>query len=234
MGHLGRKPIRRAWYLVFFALVINYLGQGAFALTHPGRLEYPLRDGPLALDPPLRPFRPPLHRRDRDRVPGDDQRDLLHRLPGDHHPPAARCSGRVHLDRAPEPDLHRHRQLGPARRRPLRDVPLPRVPPPRLRLRTRRHRDHGADGGHDDRDLRAPAPVRPRGPRVAHHPARPRLPRREPEQALDRRVLVARAGRGPAHRDPDLPLGPAQALPGISGPCRSTSSSGSTERPTPP
>ena len=36
MGHLGRDPIRRAWRWVFFALVINYLGQGAFALTHPG------------------------------------------------------------------------------------------------------------------------------------------------------------------------------------------------------
>ncbi len=36
MGHLGRDPIRRAWRYVFLALVINYLGQGAFALTHPG------------------------------------------------------------------------------------------------------------------------------------------------------------------------------------------------------
>jgi len=35
MGHLGRKPIIRAWYFVFFALVINYLGQGAFIITHP-------------------------------------------------------------------------------------------------------------------------------------------------------------------------------------------------------
>jgi KUP system potassium uptake protein len=35
MGHLGKKPIIRAWYFVFFALVINYLGQGAFLLQHP-------------------------------------------------------------------------------------------------------------------------------------------------------------------------------------------------------
>jgi KUP system potassium uptake protein len=33
MGHLGREPIRRAWYFVFFALVINYFGQGAFLLS---------------------------------------------------------------------------------------------------------------------------------------------------------------------------------------------------------
>jgi KUP system potassium uptake protein len=32
MGHLGRKPVSRAWYFVFFALIINYLGQGAFLL----------------------------------------------------------------------------------------------------------------------------------------------------------------------------------------------------------
>lgn len=34
MGHLGRTPIRRAWYFVFFALVINYFGQGAFVLAN--------------------------------------------------------------------------------------------------------------------------------------------------------------------------------------------------------
>ena len=35
MGHLGRAPIVRAWYFVFFALIINYLGQGAFVIAHP-------------------------------------------------------------------------------------------------------------------------------------------------------------------------------------------------------
>ena len=35
MGHLGREPIVRAWYLVFIALSINYLGQGAFLMMHP-------------------------------------------------------------------------------------------------------------------------------------------------------------------------------------------------------
>ena len=33
MGHLGRKPIIRAWYFVFCALYLNYLGQGAFILS---------------------------------------------------------------------------------------------------------------------------------------------------------------------------------------------------------
>ena len=35
MGHLGKKPIIRAWYFVFAALYINYLGQGAFILRNP-------------------------------------------------------------------------------------------------------------------------------------------------------------------------------------------------------
>lgn len=34
MGHLGKKPIVTAWYFVFSVLVLNYLGQAAFALTH--------------------------------------------------------------------------------------------------------------------------------------------------------------------------------------------------------
>ena len=35
MGHLGRKPILHAWYFVFGALLLNYMGQGVFAVTHP-------------------------------------------------------------------------------------------------------------------------------------------------------------------------------------------------------
>jgi KUP system potassium uptake protein len=35
MGHLGRKPILHAWYFVFFALLLNYVGQGAFLIGHP-------------------------------------------------------------------------------------------------------------------------------------------------------------------------------------------------------
>ena len=35
MGHLGARPIRQAWSGVFIALIVNYLGQGAFLMTHP-------------------------------------------------------------------------------------------------------------------------------------------------------------------------------------------------------
>lgn len=34
MGHLGRKPIVRSRYFVFAALLLNYLGQGAFVIQH--------------------------------------------------------------------------------------------------------------------------------------------------------------------------------------------------------
>ncbi len=42
MGHFGRKPIQLAWlYLVFPALIINYLGQCALLLGNPGAAENP-------------------------------------------------------------------------------------------------------------------------------------------------------------------------------------------------
>jgi KUP system potassium uptake protein len=42
MGHFGRPPIRRAWFgIVFPALTLNYLGQGALILHHPKAIENP-------------------------------------------------------------------------------------------------------------------------------------------------------------------------------------------------
>jgi KUP system potassium uptake protein len=35
MGQLGKLPIIRGWYFVFIALLLNYLGQGAFIIQHP-------------------------------------------------------------------------------------------------------------------------------------------------------------------------------------------------------
>lgn len=36
MGHFGRQPINRAWFfLVFPALTLNYMGQGALVIAHP-------------------------------------------------------------------------------------------------------------------------------------------------------------------------------------------------------
>jgi KUP system potassium uptake protein len=42
MGHFGRRPIRLAWFsLVFPALILNYLGQGALLLTDPAAAVNP-------------------------------------------------------------------------------------------------------------------------------------------------------------------------------------------------
>ncbi|MEJ7797500.1 MAG: potassium transporter Kup [Solirubrobacteraceae bacterium] len=42
MGHFGRPAIRRAWFLLVFpALTLNYLGQGALILATPGAIESP-------------------------------------------------------------------------------------------------------------------------------------------------------------------------------------------------
>jgi KUP system potassium uptake protein len=42
MGHFGRPPIRRAWFfLVFPALVLNYMGQGALIIQTPGAIDNP-------------------------------------------------------------------------------------------------------------------------------------------------------------------------------------------------
>src|SRR3989338_7309883 len=42
MGHFGRKPIRMAWaMLVFPALTLSYLGQGALVLSHPDTSHNP-------------------------------------------------------------------------------------------------------------------------------------------------------------------------------------------------
>ena len=40
MGHFGRKYIAAAWYGVAFpGLILNYFGQGAFALNHPAQID---------------------------------------------------------------------------------------------------------------------------------------------------------------------------------------------------
>ncbi|SNS87516.1 KUP system potassium uptake protein [Noviherbaspirillum humi] len=42
MGHFGRKPVRLAWFMVVFpALVLNYLGQGALLLSNPAAASNP-------------------------------------------------------------------------------------------------------------------------------------------------------------------------------------------------
>lgn len=55
MGHFGRKPITLAWlYLVFPALMINYMGQAAMLIQHPQYVDNPFfRMVPPSLTLPL-------------------------------------------------------------------------------------------------------------------------------------------------------------------------------------
>ena len=42
LGHFGKAPIQLAWFgLIFPSLILNYLGQGAYVLTHPEGLSDP-------------------------------------------------------------------------------------------------------------------------------------------------------------------------------------------------
>lgn len=42
LGHFGRRPIVLAWLsIVFPCLLLNYAGQGAFVLTHEGKVDHP-------------------------------------------------------------------------------------------------------------------------------------------------------------------------------------------------
>lgn len=42
MGHFGKSPIRAAWFLIVFpALALNYLGQGALLILHPAAVDNP-------------------------------------------------------------------------------------------------------------------------------------------------------------------------------------------------
>ena len=53
MGHFGRPPIRRAWFLVVFpALILNYMGQGALILRSPAQKSAGLGLRALGHGPP--------------------------------------------------------------------------------------------------------------------------------------------------------------------------------------
>ena len=82
MGHFGKQPIRRAWFaLVFPALALNYLGQGALLIVRPEAVENPFYllfsvVGALSHDRASDDG-------DGDRLPGHDHRHLFADQAGD-------------------------------------------------------------------------------------------------------------------------------------------------------
>ena len=88
MGHFGRGPIRSAWLgLVFPALTLNYLGQGALVLARPETVANPFFL--MAPDWVLLPLVAAGDRGDGHRQPGGDHRRLLADAAGDPARPAA-------------------------------------------------------------------------------------------------------------------------------------------------
>ena len=81
MGHFGRPPIRRAWFVVVFpALILNYMGQGALILRDPQCRRQPVLPAVPALGAAADGR--PRDVRDRDRVAGGDLGRVLGHAPG--------------------------------------------------------------------------------------------------------------------------------------------------------
>ena len=94
MGHFGRSPIRRAWFLLVFpALTINYLAQGALILRSPKAVENPFFLLVPGMGADTR--RVPRDVRDRDRIAGGDLGRLQRHAAGgaDRVPAPPRRSG---------------------------------------------------------------------------------------------------------------------------------------------
>ena len=222
LGHFGGGPIRTAWlYLVFPALVINYFGQGALVLAHPEAAESPLFrlvpdwallpmvilatlatiiasqaviTGRILADAAGRPARPPAAPRDP-----------------------------LHLGAASGPDLRAAREHAAAHRRDRAgaDLPVVEQPVPRLRrLGLRRHVGRRGPGHH--RDLEGLALVaRPDPGADAALPVhRPVVLRRQPAEALHRRLRAGHPRVGD-HRD-DVDLGEGHRESCSRRPARST------------
>ena len=115
VGHFGALPIRLSWFAVVYpALLLNYLGQGA----------YRMGGGPVADDKLFFALAPhwlvaadgrPRDRRDRHRLAGAHFRRILARVAGDPPRPLSAARHRAHPPRARGPGLHSGRQLDAAR-----------------------------------------------------------------------------------------------------------------------
>ncbi len=122
MGHLGAKPIKQAWIVVFFALAVNYLGQGAFLLSHPGAKNILFEMVFYHAKGLYVPFLASEYRCHYHRITGDDKRNLLYSLSGHHNAHHAYPQCFLHLYGKEVSDLHRDRELVPISCRHFRYV----------------------------------------------------------------------------------------------------------------
>ena len=125
MGHLGREPIVKGWVVVFPALVLSYLGQGAYVIMTEQYPQRPLLDDQSHQPDRLCPLPHPEYRCNGHRIAGNDLRHVLDRLPGYDYPPPPEDEDRIYLARTAVPDLYRCRQLDAARCSTGRHVRVP-------------------------------------------------------------------------------------------------------------
>ena len=141
MGHFGASAIRRAWFaLVFPALTLNYLGQGALIL------EDPATASPFFLLFPrvgADPDGGPLDGRRDHRLPGGDLRRVLGHPPGDPARLPAAPGRPPHLTQGGGAGLRAGRQLDHLRRGRRARGRLRLLRAARLGLRHRGHRHAG-------------------------------------------------------------------------------------------
>ena len=114
LGHFGARPIRIGWFAVVFpALLLNYLGQGAYLLgeapVEGGKLFYNLAPQPCCA------ARRAGDARNRRRLPGADLGGLFPRLPGCRPRPVSPAYRAPHPSGAFRTNLHSIRQLGAVR-----------------------------------------------------------------------------------------------------------------------
>ena len=152
-GPLRARPIRRAWFaLVFPALTLNYLGQGALILHRPSAIANPFF---LLLPHWARiPMVVLATARDRHRLAGRHLRRVLRVPPGGAARVPAAPADPPDLRPGERPDLRARGQLAAVRRRARAHADLPVLGAAGHRLRRRRHR-HVRDQ-HDSLPRRRP------------------------------------------------------------------------------
>ena len=207
MGHVGRRPIRIAWWSVVLpALMLNYMGQGAVAPGagprggHQSVLQRGAQLGALSDG----------DRRDRgrdDRVAGADFRRLLADTAGHAIGICSAHAPDPHLAHLHRPDLPARHQLDALAGDGCIGAGVQDVGCPGIDLRRGRHR-HDAD--HHDSLCRGPVPDLAladlgRGEPYLRLPdRRPRLLRRQHGQVRRRRLVPARGRVGDLPADEHL------------------------------
>ena len=106
MGHLGRDPIVKGWYCIFPALVLSYLGQGAYILNNPESHTVLFSMVQEQSVPTLCTVPSAQHLCNGNCLAGDDLRHVLDHVPGHDDQDYSQDEDRIHFTGPSEPDLY--------------------------------------------------------------------------------------------------------------------------------